>query len=369
MPAQITNYQCPACTGPLQFSAETGKLACEYCGSSFAVAEIEALYAEKEEKAAEAHAAAEAKAGEEHWDTSELTEDWGADAEGMKTFSCPSCGAELICEATTAATACPYCGNPTIVPGQFRGALKPEFVLPFRVEKEQAVASLKKHYEGKVFLPKAFKSENQLEKIQGVYVPFWLFDGEAEGSAEYSATKIYRRRTGDEEITTTEYYSVHRSGQMAFEKVPVDASQKMPDDYMDSIEPFDYGDLQPFSTAYMPGYLADKYDVAVEDCQERADRRCSDTLEDALRDTVIGYDTVSVQDRNICVRRGKVHYAMLPVWMLTTKWNGKNYLFAVNGQTGRVAGNLPVSGGKVAAMFAAVAAGVSALAAVIAMML
>jgi len=369
MPAQITNYQCPACTGPLQFSAETGKLTCEYCDSSFEVAEIEALYAEKDEKAADAHNAAETKAEESGWDTSELTEDWGTDSDGMKTFSCPSCGAELICEATTAATSCPYCGNPSIVPGQFHGALKPEFVLPFRVEKEQAVAALKKHYEKKVFLPGSFRSENQMEKIQGVYVPFWLFDGEAEGSAEYSATKVYRRRTRDEEITTTEYYSVHRSGRMSFEKVPVDASKKMPDEYMDSIEPYDYGDLQPFSAAYMPGYLADKFDVTVEDCQERADRRCSDTLEDALRDTVIGYDTVSVQDRNICVRRGKVHYAMLPVWMLTTKWNGKNYLFAVNGQTGRVAGNLPVSGGKVAAMFAAVAAGVSVLAAAIAMLL
>ena len=369
MPAQITNYQCPACTGPLQFSAETGKLACEYCGSSFEVAEIEALYAEKDEQAAEAYAAAEAAADEVGWDTSDLTDDWGADADGMRTFNCPSCGAELICEHTTAATSCPYCGNPSIVPGQFHGALKPEFVLPFRVEKEQAVALLKKHYEKKVFLPRSFRSDNQVEKIQGVYVPFWLFDGEAEGSANYSATKVHRRRTGDEEITTTEYFSVYRAGHMAFEKVPVDASKKMPDAYMDSIEPYDYSDLQPFSTAYMPGYLADKYDVAVEECQDRADDRCRDTLEAALRDTVVGYNTVTSQGKNIRVHRGKVHYAMLPVWMLTTKWNGNDYLFAINGQTGRLAGNLPISGGKVAAVFAALAAAGTVLAAIAAMLI
>jgi len=363
MPAQITNYQCPACTGPLQFSAATGKLECEYCGSSYETAEIEAMFAEKNESAVEAHAEAErARSNEDSaWDTSEFTENWGEDGNGMRTFSCPSCGAELICDAATAATSCPYCGNPAVVPGQLHGALKPDFVLPFRVDKEQAVAALKKHYEKKIFLPKLFSAENQMQKIQGVYVPFWLFDGAASGSIRYEATRSHRRRTDTEEIITTEYFSVYRSGSIALEKIPVDASKKMPDDYMDSIEPFDYSDLQPFSAAYLPGYLADKFDVTVEESQERADNRCRGTLQNALRDTVVGYETVIAQQENISLQRGKVHYALLPVWMLTTKWKDKDYLFAINGQNGKTAGNLPVSMGKVAAMFAAVAASASVL--------
>ena len=133
MPAQITEYKCPACTGPLHFVGESGKLECDYCGQSYDVAEIEALYAGQEAKAEAAFQQAEAKGengepGEEPaWDTSALQGDWGADGEGMKAYSCPSCGAELICEATTAATSCPYCGNNTIVPGQFGGTMKPDY--------------------------------------------------------------------------------------------------------------------------------------------------------------------------------------------------------------------------------------------------
>ena len=119
MATQITNYQCPACTGPLHFVGESGKLECDYCGSSFDIAEIEAFYAEKEAKAAEAaqkreetEAAQKSAEAEEQkaaadgsdWDSSGLSEDWGADAADMKAYCCPSCGAELLCDATTAAT-------------------------------------------------------------------------------------------------------------------------------------------------------------------------------------------------------------------------------------------------------------------------
>ena len=138
MPTQVTNYQCPACTGPLHFVGASGKLECDYCGSTYDVAEIEALYAEKEAKAAETQqkeeqkqAARKQEAAEGGWDTSDMSDDWGDDADAMRAYSCPSCGAELLCDETTAATSCPYCGNPTVVPGKFAGALKPEYVLPF----------------------------------------------------------------------------------------------------------------------------------------------------------------------------------------------------------------------------------------------
>lgn len=152
MAAQVTNYQCPSCTGPLHFVGASGKLECDYCGSTYDVAEIEALYAEKEEQAAAAQqsaeekTAAEKKAAEEGgWELPDLSADWGAEGDGMKAYSCPSCGAELICDASTAATSCPYCGNPTVVPGQFAGTLKPDFVIPFKLSREDAIRELKKH--------------------------------------------------------------------------------------------------------------------------------------------------------------------------------------------------------------------------------
>lgn len=264
MANQVTNYKCPACTGPLRFDSATGKLQCDFCGSSYEVAEIEKLYAEKDAQAAGAFRQAEEQtAADGEW-TAASGSDWGADAEKLRVYSCPSCGAELICDETTSATSCPYCGNNTIVPGQFSGALKPDYVLPFKLDKAAAVAALKKHYGGKKLLPKAFSNENHIEEVKGVYVPFWLYDGSAEVDVRCHGTKVSGYSTARENVTVTNHYDVRRAGTVRFERVPVDASSKMPDDHMDAIEPFDYKELKPFSTAYLPGFLADKYDVSVQ---------------------------------------------------------------------------------------------------------
>lgn len=367
MPAQIAEYKCPACTGPLHFVGESGKLECDYCGSTYDVAEIEALYAGQEAGAKAAFQEAEAKEkngepGEEPaWDTSALQGDWGADGEGMKAYNCPSCGAELICDATTAATSCPYCGNNTIVPGQFGGTMKPDYVIPFKLDKKAAVAALKKHYSKKFFLPRAFSSGNHLEEVQGIYVPFWLFDAGAEADCRFHATRSHTHTDGDYRVTVTEHFDVRRSGTMEFERIPVDGSKKMPDDYMDSIEPFDYAGLKSFSTAYLPGYLADKYDVTAQESMERADRRCHNSAFDQMRRDISGYEVVNQVGGNVRLHRGKVHYVLMPVWTLLTRWKNQDYLFMMNGQTGKMVGDLPVSNGKVTAFFSVLAVTLSGL--------
>ena len=348
MAENTTNYQCPACTGPLRFDSASGKLCCDYCGSTYDVAQVEALYGEKQAQADKAAEAAEKAASSGPV--------WGEMETGyLSSRTCTSCGAELVCGPETAATTCPYCGNPTVLGGQLSGKLKPEYIIPFRMDKKTAIENLKKYYKGKAFLPKAFKESNHIEEIQGVYVPFWLFDGGAEGEVDYKAANSRTYRDDDYEVTETDHYDVHRGGSIAFEKIPVDASSKMPDDHMDSIEPFDYTQMQPFSTAYLPGYLADKYDVTVDDSRARADRRSRETLENALRETVTGYGTCVTDRTDIRLHRGKVHYALLPVWMLNTKWNGESFLFAMNGQTGKLVGDLPTDRGRYWRTFGAIA--------------
>ena len=349
MSSQITNYRCPACGAPVRFAGESGKLQCDYCGSTFSVAEMEQRMAAADAEASGAFQdAADSGAA---WDTSELGGEWGADAGRLRTYACPACGAELLCDETTAATSCPYCGNNAIVPGQFSGALKPDLLLPFRLDKQAAVEALKKHYRGKLFLAKAFSSENHIEKVQGVYIPFWLFDGTADADVRFAATKESSHREGEYEVTTIRHYDVRRCGSVRFEKVPVDASRRMPDDLMDSVEPFDYGALEPFSTAFLPGFLADRYDVTAEESSARANVRCANTAVEMLEDTVQGYTSHTLTEQNVRLQRGKVHYALLPVWLLDTKWKGKDFLFAMNAQTGRLAGNLPVSRGRVFVTF------------------
>ena len=348
MASQITNYQCPNCTGPLHFAGESGQLECEYCGTAYDVAVIEQLYADKEQAAAEAGT-------EPRWDIGEAGGDWSEEESAhMKVYNCPSCAAELICDDTTAATSCPYCGNPTVVPGQFTGTLKPDFVIPFKLDKTAAVAALKKYYKGKKFLPKAFAEGNHIEELKGVYVPFWLFDGQSDANMRFKGTIVHTHTHGDEEVTTTEHFRVERRGNITFEKIPVDASSKMPDAHMDAIEPFDYSALTPFSSAYLPGYMADKYDQGAQECSERANGRIRASTENAFAATAAGYSTLLPEYAEINLTQGAVKYALLPVWMLSTKWSGKNFLFAMNGQTGKLIGDLPVDRGKFWGWFAGI---------------
>ena len=366
MADQITNYKCPSCTGPLKFSSTTGKLECEYCGGSFLPKEIEAMYAKKDENAAEAFNKEQAKQEEKQqeqqeeisWDTSSEQKQ---ETLNMKSYSCPSCGAELICEETTAATSCPYCGNPSIVPGQMTGSLKPDFIIPFKFNKDGAKQALSNHYKHKKFLPKAFSEQNQIEKIQGLYVPFWFFDGTAYGSMSYKTSNSSSHRSGDYIVTNTKHYDVQRAGNVDFYHIPADASKKMPDDLMDSIEPYDYSGLIPFSTAYLPGYLADKFDVSKEESTDRACTRAKNSMRELLRSTIGGYDSVVETASHIDIKNLKAHYAFLPVWLIHTKWNDKDFLFAMNGQTGKFVGNLPASPSKLNLLMLALTAGIGAV--------
>ena len=247
--------------------------------------------------------------------------------------------------ANTAATHCPYCDNPVVLAGRLSGALKPDVVIPFQISKEQAKEALKKHCSGKKLLPKFFAQENRLEGIQGVYVPFWLFDAEVTADIHYKCTTVHTWADPNYLYTETKHYAVNRAGTIAYENVPVDGSSKMPDDMMESIEPFDLSAAVDFQTAYLSGYLADKYDVDAEASIQRANERIKRSTEDAFADTVQGYTTVMPTATSIRLNNGRARYALLPVWILNTQWNGQKFTFAINGQTGKIVGDLPVDKG------------------------
>ncbi len=337
--SNVTNYQCPNCSGPLHFDSKTQMNVCDYCGSTFTTEEIEKYYQEKNEKAIHV---------EENPSSSWSDEE----AEHLRTFTCPSCGAQLTGDETMAATNCPYCGNPNLIPSQFEGSVKPKYVIPFEVGKEEAQNSLIQFYKGKPFLPKSFRNENEIEKIKGVYVPFWLFDGKVHVEGNYNTTQVRVFRQGDDEITETKHFHVERAGDISFARVPTDASSKMKDSFMDAIEPFEFDKLTDFKMAYFAGYYADRYDVSKEDDTERATNRMKNTAKANLRDTVIGYASVMPVREDAEIMSLRADYAFLPVWLIATKWKGKSYQFALNGQTGKMIGdNLPIDWGKVILTF------------------
>ncbi|MBR3226330.1 MAG: hypothetical protein IKF78_13500 [Atopobiaceae bacterium] len=379
--AETTNYQCPNCGGQLAFVGESGMLHCEFCESDFTPAQVEAIYAERQAKA-DARAAKEenseerAQAKQEHVSAAEASTSeatrvharrststdpvqaylensrWDdSDVENMRAYNCSSCGAQLMVDQVTAVTSCPYCGNNAVLPGQLSDVLKPDYVIPFKLGKEDAVAALKKYYEGKRFLPDTFTAENHLEEIQGVYVPFWLYSGTADGDITFNGEIVTSWSDSENMYTQTDYYELRRAGTMDFTRIPVDGSTRMPDTHMDAIEPFDYNELVDFSVAYLPGYVTDRYDRDVVECDPRARTRVESTCTSTLENTVQGYTGISVNSSSIDAKWSNVSYALLPVWMLHTKWDGKDYLFAMNGQTGKLIGDLPIDNGKVTVRF------------------
>lgn len=331
--AELLDFKCPHCGGKLEFDIETQNMKCPYCDSEI---DIKAIRSNEQELNVSG------QADEMNWEE-KAGQEWKAgETDSMNVYSCNSCGGEIIADETTGATHCPYCGNPVVMTSKFSGTLKPDLVIPFSVTKEEAKAALKKHYKGKKLLPKVFSENNHLDEIKGVYVPFWLFDGDADADISYKMKNIRRWSDSNYNYTETSYYSGYRNGNISFSNVPVDGAKKMPDDLMESIEPFNVSEAVPFNTAYLSGFLADKYDIDESQSLSRANSRIKNSVEMSFKETVNGYDSVSVADSHIILSNSKAKYALYPVWLLTTSFENNNYLFAVNGQTGKIVGNLPV---------------------------
>lgn len=334
--SDLQNYKCPSCGGFIEFNSTLQKMKCPYCDSEFdmeALKEHDDVLNSKEPDKME-------------WEATPGQEWQEGEQEILKVYSCKSCGGEIVTDAVTAATSCPYCDNPVVMTGQLSGNLKPDYVIPFKLDKNAAKEGLKKHLKGKLLLPKVFKDENHIDEIKGIYVPFWLFDADVDAHIRYKATRTHSWSDSKYIYTRTSFYSIARGGQVGFERVPVDGSTKMADDLMESIEPYDFGEAVDFQTAYLSGYLADRYDVDADKSIARANERIKKSTEDAFRSTVTGYTSVITEHSHVNLEQGTAKYALYPVWILNTTWRDEKYVFAMNGQTGKFAGNLPMDKGK-----------------------
>ena len=344
--SELLEYKCPACGGKLEFNSGTQNMKCPFCDSEFDIAAVQ-QFNESLQSASES---------ELNWDT-QAGGEWGKDeTNGMNVYHCQSCGAEIIADATTGASKCPYCDSPVVMTGQFGGDLRPDFVIPFKLDKEAAKNALNKHLEGKRLLPKIFKSQNHIDEIKGVYVPVWLFDAGVDANIVYKATKTKRWSDSDYDYVQTDYYSAVRKGKIAYELVPVDGSTKIQSELIESIEPYDFKDAVDFQTAYLSGYLADRYDISADESVARANERITKSTETAFAQTVKGYESVKAESTDIKLENGKAKYALYPVWLLNTTWNGSKFTFAMNGQTGKFVGDLPVDKGAAARWFAGITA-------------
>lgn len=343
---QVTNiYRCPCCGAPVEFDGAAGKMSCDYCGSEFDVSQINEQYKKYED----------------------VVEDVDPIAKEYCEFDgyrCNSCGGEVATDATTAATFCSYCGSPTLIRARLSGALKPELVIPFKIQKKQAVEAYKKWTGSGLITPSAFRKETTIEKITGMYVPFWLYDYDVEAYIRATGTRVSKTRSGNTVHVNTAHYNIGRNVKAEYEAIPVDASEKMDDKTMDLLEPFDYGEIKPFEMPYLSGFFAEKYTYTADEMKGRVENRIKNYINGEARNTIVGYSSVNITGSNVNMKRKRAAYTLMPVWVLNYKYNGKVYSFNMNGQTGRIVGKPPKSFAKISALFCgvtAVSAGIFAL--------
>ncbi len=334
--SNISEQKCPCCGGAVQFDVGTQKLKCPFCDTEFDIEAVQQSQQFQENSVEDSI----------NWGVTPQSYAEG-ETDGMSVYVCNSCGGEIVADSTTSASKCPYCDNPVVMKGNFAGDLRPDLVIPFKLDKKSAKEALKRHISTKKFVPKIFKDENHIDEIKGVYVPHWLFSCDAMANVSYKAQNIRTWKDSRYRYTETSFFDVYRSGSIGFDNIPVDGSSKMPDDLMESIEPFDISQAVDFNTAYLAGYLADKYDVTAEQSIQRANERIRQSALDAFRETVNGYEMVTPEIANVNTANGCYKYALYPVWLLNTSWQGKKFTFAVNGQSGKIVGDLPVDKGAV----------------------
>lgn len=307
-------FKCKNCGGNVVYSPEKEKMYCPYCDSE-----------DSQEQQGE---------------------------QGIQT--CLNCGGELQVGDYTSASQCPYCNSYLIYDERVTGEYTPHLILPFKVTKEAVKKMLREKFKRSVFAPGDFFSDAKLDGMQGRYVPFWLYDYQAKGYYEGQGTKIRTWRSGDRQYTETSIYRIEREMDASFDKVPVDASESMPDSTMDLMEPYDYKALEDFQAKYMSGFYGERYNQDAEAMEQRAKGKSSQDAASMLHSSISGYATVRATRDGVELQRTEANFALFPVWVYTYKYKDQEYTFHVNGQTGKIVGKMPILPGKVLAYSATV---------------
>lgn len=350
------NYKCPNCGGPLKFNPDKQMFSCEYCMSDFEEQKIQQMYAEKEEKENQS----EKKEREAQEKTAEVDNNDDESDEAV-VYTCPSCGAEVVTTASTAATTCFYCQNPVVLGGRLSGKFKPDRIIPFALSKDKAIEKFLEMCKKKWFLAKGFASKKQFEKLTGVYFPYWYIDNQRQANMSAIGKKIKTWKVGKKTYTETSTYQLLRSGDLIIKNVFERALKSQDREMLQGVHPFDLNEAHDFKMSYLSGFQAEKRDLEKKDISNEVEKRMREYSQELLKETMKGYSGIVVESYNDRLDLESWNYILLPVWIVTYKYNGKIYPFAINGQTGKTYGSLPTSKGKLAILFAIVAVAVFVL--------
>ena len=332
-------YHCPNCDAGLLFNAEKANFGCEFCLSEFTKEEID--------QTASAEKAQEAEQKNEEF-TSRL-----------HGYHCQSCGAEVVCEEHTSATFCYYCHNPVVLVGEVSGELLPKKIIPFKIDRAGAISHFIEFAKKHKFVPNDYSDEKQLDKITGVYYPFWVTDADVSARYRTKARRSRSWRKGDYIYTEVSHFDISRNGDIHFEDIVSSALTTEDKAMLEGVMPYPQGSHIDFDMAYLLGYFAKRRNAEKEAFYGSVREKMSDCSRTLFRQTVSGYSSVDMGECQVDIQKSDWSYTLMPVWTMTyTDKKGKTYLYAMNGYTGKIYGELPISWQKLLALCGGVFLGI-----------
>jgi hypothetical protein len=272
-----------------------------------------------------------------------------------------NCGGVLVAGEKTCATHCEYCGAPLVLADRLSGDKRPAYVLPFSLDRKAAEDAFKKWCRNGLFSPKGFMSAKNIQNLQAMYVPYWLYDLDTTVSVRGTATRVNVYMRGETEYTETSFYDVERQMRLEYTKVPHDASEKMDDTLMAKLQPYRFEDLKVFQMPYLAGFQADQRDYDDKELLPLVKQQVEGYASDYARGTISGYTGVRINQQHVSYDRIHSDYVYLPLWFISYRYRDSDYVFAMNGQTGKVIGEPPVSRGKAAGWFIGLSAVIFAI--------
>lgn len=322
----MQKFECKVCGAGLKWNPVAGKIACEYCNAEFPVTDFEDHTLRDEVNDNQV---------DDTYSSEEITD-------GMVIYKCEECNAEVITSDKTMATECAYCGHAITITSKAVGNFRPECVIPFAITKETAMEIFKKYVKSSWLTPKVFSTSPSIEKMQGLFVPYYLHSMVLDGMSIVEGERTTSHKRGYDKITDHKVYEVDVEVHADFNNIPTDASKQLEDGLMDTVEPYDYNNVKDYNPAYLAGFFAEQADVTKEDTIQRAKDKAYDGMSDKIRECAGNLSKKCIKSNLIDKSNEKISYTMLPIWLFHVKWKDTVHHFAINGQTGKVVGKLPL---------------------------
>ena len=311
----LDSYKCSNCGGYMDFDTSSGKLRCLSCKQEELVENYEAQYESFTSQ-----------------DDTNIYQD-----EEARQYICKKCDSAIVTDNRSAISVCPFCGGQTSLGDRLSGEWAPTHVIPFKISRHEAVRAFKKWCHKLPFSPQDFPKNHEVKKVTGIYLPVMCYDLRGQGEAVVDALRRKKLSTPEDEREEISYYQLYRKNDLHFRHVPVSNSKNIDDSLLDKLCPYHFTEMEPFSPAHLEGHLMEKNAIAPEDVMAVAEKKAERYMEDYVIQSISNYEDANIQEKNFNIGKESSKYILLPLWLVMYDYNNREYIFAMNGQTGKIA--------------------------------